>query len=208
MTSSERPRYLEAYPRLNMVSAKAATEDGREVCEFANQSRQAIGLARFGDMTANHIVLEYDIAQRNLPHACSAIRLDTVLTPNGVDGCRTITRCPSCMKKTIVLIYVESWACSKCHRLVHRSQTMDTNTRLFEKRNALRKVLSRGRPKGMQRATFLKFCAKRDNLTARLKGQVDFSDESQRGQIIDTIWRTHEPYDSLFFLQEMDADNF
>lgn len=205
----EPPRYLEAYPRFDMVRAKAATEnEDLEVCEFADQIGRVHGLARFGDMTEDSIVLEYKITLPYLPGVYSSTKLKLVKAPNGVDENRIITCCPKCHKRKVLLVYLHGWACSNCHGLIYRSQTMPTCTRFFEKKNALHSIIKRGRPKGMHHATFSALHKKLSELSKQLKGEtVQYLNEHQI-HIIQSTWKRKVSAHSLFFSGEMGSDNY
>src|SRR5688572_21290354 len=141
-----RPRYLEGHPRLDMLRVKTAADDGRKICEFVDQRGLTHGLAHLINITDRHITIEYEITLPYLPSRHGSIRLDKVYAAGDGAMHRLMTHCPRCAKPKIVLVYAETWACSHCHGLPYRSQTMDYHTRLFECRERLRKIVKRGRP--------------------------------------------------------------
>ena len=202
------PRYLEAYPRLDMVRAKAATEKELEVCEFVDHIGRVHGLAQFGDMTDEHIVFEYEITLPYLPSVYSSIRLKKISSPNGVDENRIITQCPKCQKRKAVLVYFGSWACSYCHGLMYRSQTMTYHTRLFERKKHLLKIVEGGRAKGMHHVTFVKLRKELAALSKDLKGFIDHSPNDQQNLVIQPRWKSRTSNHSLFFAGEMSFDNY
>ena len=132
--TAERPRYVEGYPRLDLLRLKAAADLGHAACEFTDQRRMLHGLAKVRDRTDDYIIIEYEITLPYLPGRHSSIKLDKVYSPDDVGMNRLMTHCPECSKPKIVLVYVERWACPHCHHLPYRSQTMDFHTRPFESR--------------------------------------------------------------------------
>ena len=206
--SLQPPSYLEGYPQINMVRAQAATEKGFDVCEFADAVGRIHGLARFGAMTRDSIVLEYEITLPYVPCAHSSIKLNLVEAPNGVDENRIITSCPKCDQNRILLVYNNGWACSNCHGLLYRSQTVSKYTLLFEKLNSMNLAIKRGRLKGMRHTTFAALRKKRSALSRKLRHlTVQYASE-QQNQIIYSRWKRQILNHSLFFNGPMGADNY
>lgn len=194
------PAYLEAYPRLNIVQAKAALERELVACEFTNERRMTFGLARMGEGSATHFTLDYSIHVPFLKGSISSISLELVETPNGVDPNRTVVLCPQCCKNKIVLIFCNSWKCARCHGLVYRNQCIGHNTILFEKINALKAQLANGRPKGMHVRTYSKLRHDYNDLSKRLKGSNVHEANGDCSFILTSIWRGEMEGDFTYFL--------
>ncbi len=206
--SATRPRYLEGYPRLDMLRVKAAADDGGKICWFVDQRGMTHGLARLKDITDRHITIEYEITLPYLPARHGSIRLDRVYAPGDGAMHRLMTNCPRCAKPKIVLVYAETWACSHCHRLPYRSQTMDYHTRSFERREELRMIVKRGRPKGMHNKSFLKVRAELKEISKRLNNISERTSNRDQNIIISSRWNDENASPGLWFVSKMERDNY
>ena len=138
--SATRPRYLEGYPRLDMLRVKAAADDRGKICWFVDQRGLTHGLARLKDITDRHMTIETRSRCRTCLPGTALSGLIEFTPPAGAMH-RLMTNCPRCAKPKILLVYAATWACSHCHRLPYRSQTMDYHTRSFERREKLRLIV-------------------------------------------------------------------
>lgn len=149
-----RPRYQEAFPRFNMVRAKAAIEKEMEICEFVDSLKRTVGHARMASVTDNHCTLEYHVTFPLFPMTYNTIDLELAPTPNFLDEYRVDILCPNCKDRKSSLVCVGIWSCASCHELIYRSQCVRKDTLLWEKVEALKEIIGYGRPKGMHGPTY------------------------------------------------------
>ncbi|MGZ2411013.1 ribosomal protein S27AE [Sphingomonas sp. F9_3S_D5_B_2] len=151
------PRHREAYPRFNVVQAKAALErfDGDTVCVFS-QSGRTIGHLIVSDVDIETNVLQIASFVTS-PHLNGTTALETLsmkMAPSGVDAGRRSVICPQCSRSTFNLYYNNKWKCAICHKLAYRSQLITKDTQLMERRDALKAMVGRGRPMHMRNTVF------------------------------------------------------
>ena len=202
------PAYAEAYPRFDIVQAKARTEKELEICEFADDRGLVFGLARVAAANQTHVTLEYAVQLPFFSLTFSAVELELVVTPNGVDPNRTVVLCPECRKRRSVLVLKGAWKCSQCHKLMNRSQCMTTNTRLFEKKNALQLKLRHGRPKGMHHLTFTALKASRLELSKKLAPSCLHDPNDSCWFILRSTWRAEKAGDEWWFSGPKDGESY
>lgn len=201
------PLYLEAYPRFNIVKAKAALEKDLVTCEFANDRGMTFGLARMGEGADTHFTLEYSICVPFLEARYSTVNLELAPSPNGVDPHHTFVICPGCFKRVSILVFYGLWKCANCHGLLHRSQCLSHDIRLFEKRNALKERLRFGRPKGMHHRKYATLRGDYAKLCKACSGSYLHVASDACSFILNTTWRSGIAGDFMFFLGPMLSDD-
>jgi hypothetical protein len=192
------PRYLEAYPRFDVVKAKAATERERDLCQFTD-GKNVFGVARIGDAADTHLSLQYSVQLPFLAMASDTIVLELVPAGNGVDRHRVLVLCPACRECKIVLVLRQEWQCAKCHGLVNRSQCVPKISRMFERKDQIKKILANGRPKGMHRKTFSSFREEYNDLRRILKGHDFALYDGDQNFILEDKWTAPMPDEEMWF---------
>jgi len=157
----ERPRFAEAYPRLDFIKAQRAIEEGRTICVFERPGRGRIGQFEFGSYESDEpyqIGLMHGLVRIGPDYHLSGTFVEVAFrirpAPIGVNHHRNYVLCPSCENRKTVLVYETVWKCKDCHGLLMRSQLIDPHARLQEKIIDLEDKLAKGRPKGMHNATY------------------------------------------------------
>jgi hypothetical protein len=200
------PTYQDGYPRFDIVKAKAALERELTVCEFSNGRGMPFGVALMDGTPDTHFTLKYAIALPFLATRVSSVDLELAPVANNYDPYRVVVLCPGCSKRKIVLVFRNSWKCAACHGLLYRSQCMTTDTRHAEKRNAIKKQIKGGRPKGMQNRTYARLVAEYRKLTKTVGKGTPLVANDVSSFVVTTEWRTDKADDSFWFLGPQLAD--
>lgn len=154
----EPPRYLEAYPRLNLFDAKLSRWNGGYVplpiVKYRVPGRMPAGCIYVNARTENHLVIDFWFP--SLPYCrgedCTTLKL--VNGPNGVDSGRQYLQCEGCALGHSALAFNGAWACRKCLGLCYRSQCVGTDVRLAEELGMLEARLGKNRPKHMHQSRY------------------------------------------------------
>jgi hypothetical protein len=204
----ERVRYREAYPRFDMVRAKAAIEAGAEICQFTDNLGRTVGHAQMAGVNDTHFTLEYQFASPLFPVTYNTIDLQMSLTPNKVDINRTNILCPKCGTRKSIIIFNGIWGCDSCLKLLYRSQCVSKNTILWERMNELKKEVGYGRPKGIHRATYVRLRKKYVGLREQLKGAAAPEAGDGHSYIVVANWRKSVPDDEWAFMGPKDGETY
>lgn len=153
MSASE-AKYVEAFPRFDLIHALSRTGRERPICSFVKENGNAIGEAFLIAVFGEAVLLAYVFVGTRIESGPGVVRLSTATVGNGVDKGRRYFLCPDCEKRVGTLVFTRSWACRSCHRLVHRVQLIGEDVAAWEEMNELRARLDFGRPHGMWQKTY------------------------------------------------------
>ena len=173
-----RPRYAEAYPRLDVGDAQRAYAAGRPVCI---QSRIGRGVVAVGQITAHlrsgapwpllQAVFWFLADYHQWMESAVECTFRLQAREPALRHLGAYVICDECQSARAVLVYADKrWACRQCHGLRMRSQVIDPGVRLQEKILELEAVVRRGRPKGMHNRTFAAQMAELKSLKAQRSG--------------------------------------
>ena len=171
-TADDRPRYREAYPRLDVLKAGAAYRSGRDVCAFQDDRDRVLGVVRFTLVNLASAILTGVLGGRQLKLWKSPEHLDLLTSPNDVAGLRRAAKCPGCERRVQSLVYVDWWACAKCHRLLYRRQLVDRQTLDAEDFTAAERRLKELRPKWRHQRKFAERRAADEAIVERFKATL------------------------------------
>lgn len=156
MRKDGKPRYREAYPRLDVLRAAAAHRRGRDICVFRDDHRRILGLVRFApqkDSVAaeltGYLHGPWLSLWRDGPR-----RIEFLESRNQPLEMRRAANCPACGARVQALVYVTRWGCAKCHRLSYRRQLVDRRTLDAEDLQRAMERLKQPRPKNMHQRKF------------------------------------------------------
>jgi ribosomal protein S27AE len=169
----ERPRHREAYPRFNVVQAYAASRrmNDNPVCVFT-QNGYTLGQLIVDEITPDSMTILYFLCGKYLRHGQYSEEIKTKPAPSGVDKARCSLTCPGCLSSTFNVYYVDRWACARCHRLTYRSKLISSDIRLFHRRDDLKRLVGRGRPKHMRATTYEKLALELEHAERFIAGRV------------------------------------
>ena len=158
-TDDDKPRYREAYPRLDVLKATAAYRRGRDVCAFHDDSGRVLGVVRFTLVNLASAVMKGVLGGRQLKLWKGPEHIELLSSSNDIAGLLRAAKCPGCGRRVQSLVYVNWWGCAGCHKLLYRRQLVDRRTLDAEDLVAAEQRLKEFRPRGMQQRTF---AARRD----------------------------------------------
>lgn len=194
MSASE-AKYVEAFPRFDLIHAHSRKGRERPICSFANENGNPIGEAFLIGVFDDAVLLAYVFLGTRINSGPGVVRLSTATVGNGVDKGRRYLLCPDCERRVGTLVFTESWACRTCHRLVYRVQMIGEDVAAWEGMNELRARLDAGRPHGMWQKTYARTRARDQRRLTELRkraGRVWKVASNVHRYRVDPVWRTIE----------------
>ena len=190
------PRQREAYLRLDVVEALSALRRGQFLCVFKDEEGRLLGLVRFGTSPdACVAILDGDVLCPGVRSWSGPDHLPLIANPNGVDRERRAARCPGCGGRCQVLVWIGSWHCRKCDRLLDRRQLVSRETLMAEELANLREATKHGRTKNQRQASFDRVLARQRELEDALRGKRPRQAAREHSRKIVGEWITIEEKD-------------
>ncbi|HET9460183.1 MAG TPA: hypothetical protein VFO51_09410 [Sphingomicrobium sp.] len=199
-TAAKYAKYVEAFPRFDLVHALGKAGRERPICLYVKESGTVIGEAFLVSVANDEVVLEYVFLGSRIRSGPGVARLKTVVAANGVDKGRRYFLCPLCMKRVGTLVFVRSWACRTCHCLVHRVQLVGAHVAGWEEMDELRARIARGRPLGMWQKTYARKRARDQRRLAELRkicGRIRKFGSDEHRYRITPVWRAIDEIEEL-----------
>ncbi|WP_445191810.1 hypothetical protein ACT009_14720 [Sphingomonas sp. Tas61C01] len=172
-TWENKPGYIEAYPRISVGEVLREARAGRTHLLWRDRQHRAIGAASVEITSKEAVDLHY--AADELPYSDeSAGDLPLRLAWKGSlpHNKRPFAHCPKCSRSVDVLVLREGrWACTKCHKLIHRSALLSEEVRWSERLADVEAEIGMGRPAASRTSAFAAKLVQRDDLLQRLAGK-------------------------------------
>jgi hypothetical protein len=186
--TSRKVGYQEAYPRFDIIRARAAISGGAQICEFVDHIGRTVGHLRVIGDSETQLTLEYELTSPFIRGCHETVILDLVPTPQQEPNRKSIV-CPGCGKWKSTIIFAEDWRCRECHGLCYRSQLVDKYTLLLEKKNGLKEIIGKIRPKGMHRRTYARLRDEYAKLSRATKGKSYSGASRAHAYIVTSSWK-------------------
>jgi hypothetical protein len=181
-------RHREAFPKFDLIEAKAAMERMRAaVCVF-DLGRRTIGQTFIAEIQDDSVILNYLFADKQFISEENRSVIKTREIKSKIAAFRRLFVCPLCDQSKQALYYKDTWACATCLRLHYRSQLIDKEVKLWEELDELRTQLRRGRPTGMHHKTFIKLKLRLSALEYRFEGRERKEAGSSHNVIVTSRW--------------------
>jgi hypothetical protein len=188
LAQQRRPVQRESYPELNLVAVKSAMDHlDAAVCIFERRN-QVVGQVFAPEVGEKHIDIHYLFSYDLQKSVEAEVSLKTITQKNPLDQLRRVFSCPLCDLNRWSLYYVDQWACASCHGLFHRSQLVDKEVTLAEKRDQLRALAKHGRPKGMHNRTYAQLRLELAELERRLQGRARKYASDEQDAVVTARW--------------------
>lgn len=169
------PRYLEAYPELDVAlvgRGRGGREGSRRVTWYTEFGETA-GTGELQWLEGAEFLMSCDVHARSYAEATQKTRrIHYDFLPRGVRGYRTSALCPVCAKKTPKLYLKDGgWACANCQGLRYRSTFIPPQQRWAEEIANLHDQTKEGRPFGVRETTYRKMLDRIGELNAKRVGE-------------------------------------
>lgn len=152
-----RPRYVEAYPRLDLFAGGLSAWNGGEpplpVVRYRIRTFHVGGVIIRARMQ-HVLVIDYHFPSLPYCRGRDQAEIKLIKTPNGVDDERQYMQCDGCGYGYSKLVFDQEWRCRRCLNLAYRSQRIGTGVRLTEELYRIEARLGNGRPKHMHQAKY------------------------------------------------------
>ena len=152
--SDPNPRFVEAYPRLDLFAARKAMEAGTDLCRFIDEHGQCVGDAFTLDVNSSPLHLHFCFRDSYFLGGKGIAALVTERAPVPSDPGRLYFRCGGCDRRVRFLVWDDDWACSQCRGLHYRIQLLPPDVMRFEEMMRLRGKIGMGRPHRMRQDTY------------------------------------------------------
>jgi hypothetical protein len=193
----ERPRYREAYPRLDIMRAAGSFDAGQPICEFTDGLGQRHGIARF-DRRGDLCQIEYHFHFPQTALASDWIELQLAPVDNGFTRRVTIL-CPVCGSSRKILYFKDAWTCASCAELLARIQLIHPDARKWEKLDKLSRGMESGKPHGMHSSTYTRLISEIQAIEKSLYGHSRVYASNKYSDIVKSSWRARVDSDELLF---------
>jgi hypothetical protein len=194
-----KPRYVEAYPRLNLFDGGLSRFNGGyvpyPVVWFRLGTRHAGGIIILS-RTEDSVILAYDFPSLPYCRGTDIAHLRLVKGSNPVDNARQYFQCEGCDKRTAMLVFAGAWTCPKCRGLRYRSQSVGSNVRRAEKLDRLEAQLGRHRPKHMRQGQYHELQQRAAELRNAI-GYLRHVASAEYADVVEALWMTIKETDGL-----------
>ncbi len=174
---AKRPRYVEAFLRLEAASAVKLFAQGMREIAWHDQGGEYYGTVHLDDIKQNHILIRYTSLVLQSSGLCQGeALLPLVRAQTNPAYHKPYFCCPRCGARIGLIVLAETWACRRCHRLGYRSQYLTPAMRQQQRLEELTRLLRPAgrtmfRPRHMREARFAALKEEYTMLRQILKGQ-------------------------------------
>ncbi|WP_445191809.1 hypothetical protein ACT009_14715 [Sphingomonas sp. Tas61C01] len=192
---NETPRYLEAYPELDVEllgQGRGARSGSRRVTWYTEWHEVAgVGELTWPDEGDEFLISCEIYPGSRLEAVEKARRIRFDFLQRGLYHYRTCATCPACRKNKVKLYLKDDWACAECQGLRPRSRIVPAQQLLVEQIDLLHGDLKEGRPVGMPEALYRKKLGELDALKAKRDGPRKRPDARFRHAVY-AVWDKRE----------------
>ena len=185
----ERPRYREAYPRLDIMLATASFDAGQTICEFTDRRGERNGIARFG-RSGDRCRLDYCFYFPQTGHVRHWVEFDLRPVGDGSTPRRVTIPCPVCGSSRKILYFKDAWTCAPCAELLARVQLIPPAVRKWEKFDRLSQDFESGKPHGMHNSTYSRILANIHKIETELYGKPRVYASEKYFEYVSCTWRS------------------